>query len=230
MKKIFCFLVCVVTLSWSVPKPMESVTNYNVIMMHGALGSDKGFEADDSIPEATYDDYRGAGHIGRYGDHKERVTYWLSRHVFEEPEWSEAKDAVRSSSIYAWRSFTNPANSSRSNAVELGDRTWNKDRKFGRRRALVEEAQEVKAVVLDTGNPKNNKYGQSALEIIRQNPDLYRQLASRYILVGHSMRRGGSGIRAGRLLQRRRGQGDNARQSARGDWCAEHADGPAVIL
>ena len=121
-RKIALFGMLILTCElWSVPKPMESVTNYNVIMMHGALGSDKGFEADDSIPEATYDDYRGAGHIGRYGDHKERVTYWLSRHVFEEPEWSEAKDAVRSSSIYAWRSFTNPANSSRSNAVELGD-------------------------------------------------------------------------------------------------------------
>ncbi len=94
---------------------------------------------------------------------------------------------VHNSCLYSWRSFTNPANSSRNNAIELGDRTWNKDGKFGRRRALVEEAQEVKAVVLDAGNPENNKYGQSALEIIRQNPDLYRQLASRYILVGHSM-------------------------------------------
>ena len=30
-------------------------------------------------------------------------------------------------------------------------------------------------------------YGQAALELIRKNPDLYRQLASRYILIGHSM-------------------------------------------
>lgn len=27
---------------WAVPKPMESVTNYNMLMVHGAYGSDKG--------------------------------------------------------------------------------------------------------------------------------------------------------------------------------------------
>lgn len=57
---------------------------------------------------------------------------------------------------------------------------WKGNKKFRRRRALLEEAQEVKAVY-------DTLHGQAALEIIRQNPDLYRQLASRYILVGHSM-------------------------------------------
>lgn len=32
-----------------------------------------------------------------------------------------------------------------------------------------------------------NLYGQEALDSIRLNPELYRQLASRYILIGHSM-------------------------------------------
>lgn len=50
---------------------------------------------------------------------------------------------------------------------------------------MVEEAQEVKAsAVNDSGKII---HGQEALEIIRKYPDLYRQLASRYILVGHSM-------------------------------------------
>ena len=33
----------------------------------------------------------------------------------------------------------------KNNAVELGDRTWNKNKRFGHRRTLMEEAQEVKA-------------------------------------------------------------------------------------
>ena len=186
MKNIILLVLVASVFCWSIPKPMESITNYTVMMLHGALGSDKGFKPDESIPEAAYDDYRGSGHIGKYGDHKDRVTYWLSRNVFEEPDWDDTKDAVRASSIYAWRSFTNPANTSKNNAVELGDRTWNKDKKFGGRRALVEEAQEVKAVFFNPSTGRNDS-GQVALEIIRKNPDLYRQLASRYILVGHSM-------------------------------------------
>lgn len=185
MKNLLVCIMILVIGCLAIPKPMESITNYNVMMLHGALGSDKGFKSDESIPEAIYDGYRGSGHIGKYGDHKDRVTYWLSRNVFEEPDWSDTKDAVRASSIFAWRAFTNPANSSKNNAVELGDRTWNKDKKFGGRRALIEEAQEVKAVAVDDSGKVC--YGQAALEIMRKNPDLYRQLASRYILVGHSM-------------------------------------------
>ena len=188
MKNLILIVAFLSVVAWAIPKPMESITNYNVMMLHGALGSDKGFKPDESIPEAAYDDYRGSGHIGKYGDHKDRVTYWLSRNVFEEPDWDDTKDAVRASSIYAWRAFTNPANSSKNNAVELGDRTWNKDKKFGGRRALVEEAQEVKArFVIDENDTSLDLYGQSALEIIRKHPDLYRQLPSRYILIGHSM-------------------------------------------
>ena len=51
---------------------------------------------------------------------------------------------------------------------------------------MMEEAQEVKAAVYDS-TEKKYVYGQEALDSIRQNPDLYRQLASRYILIGHSM-------------------------------------------
>lgn len=71
MKRIFLisvFLVGFSVVSWAIPKPMESVTNYNIMMLHGALGSDQGFKSDKSIPEAVYDGYRGSGHIGKYGD------------------------------------------------------------------------------------------------------------------------------------------------------------------
>lgn len=58
--------------------------------------------------------------------------------------------------------------------------------KFGHRRALVEEAQEVKASFYDSVE-REFIYGQNALDSLRKYPDLYRQLASRYILIGHSM-------------------------------------------
>ncbi|SHL91441.1 PGAP1-like protein [Fibrobacter sp. UWH5] len=70
----------------------------------------------------------------------------------------------------------------------MGDRKWNVANngvsKFGHRRSLFEEAQEVKAIF-----PYKDTvyYGQVALDSMRHHPDLYRQLASRYILIGHSM-------------------------------------------
>ncbi len=53
---------------------------------------------------------------------------------------------------------------------------------------MIEEAQEVKATLKVRKNGIDSLYaGQIALDTIRKNPDLYRQLASRYILIGHSM-------------------------------------------
>ena len=57
---------------------------------------------------------------------------------------------------------------------------------------MTEEAQEVKAKIytqrqMGDSVVVDSTVGQAALEIIRQNSDLYRQLASRYILIGHSM-------------------------------------------
>lgn len=205
MKKwIILFLIMeIVCESWAVPKPMESITNYNVLLLHGAYGHYKkdddgkidkskpqGFFESDTIPSANdAEDYLGNATIGRYTekpDGNKRLNHWLSKEIFEESEWADDKEGVHNSCIYHWRAFSSPPNSSITNAIELGDRTWNKDKKFGKRRALVEEAQEVKASVYDSIG-KKYIYGQKALDSIRQNPDLYRQLASRYILIGHSM-------------------------------------------
>ena len=201
MKKwIVLFLILsIVYESWAVPKPMESIENYNVLLLHGAYGHYKkdddgnidkskpqGFFESATIPSVNdAEDYLGNATIGRYTDNS-RINYWLSKEIFEEPEWEKPTQGVHNSCIYHWRAFSSPPNSSITNAVELGDRTWNKDKKFGKRRALVEEAQEVKASVYDSIG-KKYIYGQKALDSIRQNPDLYRQLASRYILIGHSM-------------------------------------------
>ena len=226
MKKIFCLMLVLFVASYAVPRPMESIENYNVLMVHGAYGSDKNYiqtivdslsdDLEKSNPNYTinrnqlYVDvarefekidvknmvfpeanevnhFIGEANLGDY-DKGNRITNWLNRIVFED----DSSISPQTSYIYNWRSFSNPANSSLKNAYELGSRTWNKGNKkygeggFGHRRSLVEEAQEVKA--FSVLNEKGERvYGQVALEIIRKNPDLYRQLPSRYILIGHSM-------------------------------------------
>ncbi|MDD5942654.1 hypothetical protein [Fibrobacter sp.] len=187
MKRQILFLLVLVMVceSWSIPKPMESITNYNVMMVHGAYGiknSDgelQGFEPGSYSQAIDAKDRLGAATMGSYTSNN-RVTKWISHDILEEPEWGNDSSYVRNSYVYNWRAFSNTRNTSKNNAVELGNRTWNKEGKFGQRRALVEEAQEVKAVY-------DTLRGQNALEIIRGNPDLYSQLASRYILIGHSM-------------------------------------------
>ena len=43
MKRFFLFVVLFPITCWSIPKPMESVENYNILMVHGAYGASKGF-------------------------------------------------------------------------------------------------------------------------------------------------------------------------------------------
>lgn len=193
MKKLILIVMVFSIIGWTIPKPMESITNYNVLMVHGAYGPKnakgklQGFEPGDYSQALDTPDRLGAATMGGYTS-DDRVTRFISHKILEEPEWDDDSSYVRHSYVYNWRAFSNTRNSSKNNAVELGDRTWNKDGKFGKRRALVEEAQEVKArFVMDSSNPTKDIYGQIALDSIRHHPYLYRQLASRYILIGHSM-------------------------------------------
>ena len=39
MRKLIILLIAVVSACWSIPKPMESITNYNVMMVHGCDNS-----------------------------------------------------------------------------------------------------------------------------------------------------------------------------------------------
>ena len=189
MRKIFIAVALIVAYVWSIPKPMESIENYNVMMVHGAYGSDKGI-SENSEYVSAYEDttFLGNATLGDYTSNN-RITKWLAKNIFEEIVSEKNYENARNSYIYNWRSFTNPANTSLNNAHEMGDRMWNVQTsgfsKFGKRRSLFEEAQEMKAIAKDDSGKVH--YGQSALELIRKNPDLYRQLASRYILIGHSM-------------------------------------------
>ena len=229
MRKTLFLLLCLYIGCFAISRPMESVGNYNILMVHGAYGASKVFgnkdfvesrlkkdlpEAIDTLPdwslsktlyildtipriadsyifpEANEDTiFLGKANIGYYGSH-ERLTYWLNKKIFGD----DSSSKPQTSYTYHWRSFSNPANSSSNNAHELGDRKWNQKNLpfgkggFGHRRTLMEEAQEVKATLKVRKNAIDSLYvGQVALDTIRKNSDLYRQLASRYILVGHSM-------------------------------------------
>ena len=43
MRKLIILLIAVASACWSIPKPMESITNYNVMMVHCAYSKDEGF-------------------------------------------------------------------------------------------------------------------------------------------------------------------------------------------
>lgn len=51
MKKqvVFLLVFTLICESWSIPKPMESVENYNILMVHGAYGASKGFGNKDVV-------------------------------------------------------------------------------------------------------------------------------------------------------------------------------------
>ncbi len=195
MKKLLFILFLFATSGWTIPKPMESATNYNVLLIHGAYGSDQGFLSGLVDPAKLDEAYYATkpldngAQIGRYDETEKtdphRLLYWLGPKIFEE----DYPTNQRVSRIYQYRSFSNPANSSDSNAVELGDRMWHlPGTPFSKRRAMIEEAQEVKArFSIDEFDTTKDLHGQVALDSMRKNPDLYRQLASRYILIGHSM-------------------------------------------
>ena len=42
MKNILLFVFVFIISCWAVPKPMESVENYNIVLVHGAYQADKG--------------------------------------------------------------------------------------------------------------------------------------------------------------------------------------------
>lgn len=73
--KILLTILFAISLSWAVSKPMESLENYNVLLLHGAYGSEKGFlnvDDTDRTVEAYYATKpldKGAA-LGRYYEKK----------------------------------------------------------------------------------------------------------------------------------------------------------------
>lgn len=54
MKNIIVLVFVAFVLCWSIPKPMESIEKYNVMLVHGAYESGKGIEnCSSETPEAV---------------------------------------------------------------------------------------------------------------------------------------------------------------------------------
>lgn len=54
MRKFIIVLLVIVNACWSIPKPMESIEKYNVMLVHGAYESGKGIEnCSSETPEAV---------------------------------------------------------------------------------------------------------------------------------------------------------------------------------
>ena len=52
MKKYLLLVLCTVVLSWSIPKPMETIENYNVMLLHDAYGL---YNDDDELQEFEHE-------------------------------------------------------------------------------------------------------------------------------------------------------------------------------
>jgi hypothetical protein len=72
MKKLLLIIVAFVVLAWSIPKPMESIENYNVLLIHGAYGSDKGIS-------------ENSEYVSAYED----TTFWVMQHLGITPRITE---------------------------------------------------------------------------------------------------------------------------------------------
>lgn len=54
MKKVLLVFLLFTVYGWSVPKPMESIENYNILIIHGAYGAEKGFLDEKDTNETYY--------------------------------------------------------------------------------------------------------------------------------------------------------------------------------
>lgn len=101
---ILLWILTIFCESWSVPKPMESVENYNVLMVHGAYGSDKGIKANANMKEAdSTSDFLGKAMLGSYTS-DDRITKWIGSNIFEEPDIGGERNPSNAY-IYNWRSL-----------------------------------------------------------------------------------------------------------------------------
>lgn len=195
MRKVIALVIVVASnFGFLFAKPMEALSRYNVVLIHGAAPEEKGFESSCN-GDGIFDAYTvsstdsiwklgdAVGMLGAYDrtyqpDSSEdwnknsgkKLTYWLDSAVFEDTI------TYGSEYIYLQRAFANPAASPAHNAHEIGDRTWKGNNNCSVRRSLFEEAQEVRA------------RGAVNLKDYRENSvHEYRTIPSRNILIAHSM-------------------------------------------
>lgn len=54
MKKLLVLVMVWAIVGWAISRPMESIENYNVMMVYGAYGAEKGFLDEKDTNEAYY--------------------------------------------------------------------------------------------------------------------------------------------------------------------------------
>jgi hypothetical protein len=205
MKKIFFVSLCVAAWCWSA-KPMESIENYNVILVHGAADMRSGLDCrNGKALENAYQTIQTVvkkedgkdsiiiNYQARIGGYEDWVLPWNENFhggfLFQDTASGATgmlkelrpwlKDYVfggNDTVIYLQRPFVNPAGSPFDNGDEIGKSGWHGDDKCSERRSLIEEAQEVRAE------------GRVNLINLRKDVTLRDNLPpSRNILIAHSM-------------------------------------------
>ena len=151
--------------------PMESLSEYNLVLVHGAGSHWGGLDCENTTYSEAAKTKKRIGGIGEDGSSAtgmiKELKPWIQDTLF---------NGDYENLVYLQRPFTNPANSPSNNGNEIGKRTWKGSNKCSARRSLFEEIQEVHAKGQDT----LNRYRKDSF-------NSYRKIPSRYILVSHSM-------------------------------------------
>ena len=195
--------LCVCGILWGA-SPMENVEKYNIVLVHGAADRWQGLDCDNGDLDGDAYGYAFEYNtpvvldsstcvLDTNGNLSCAPSYYLSKRIggiihgadtgssatgmvkelfpFLNEELLESPYAA-----YLQRPFVNPAGSPANNADEIGKSNWIGSGMCSARRSLIEEAKEFKA------------HGQDTLKMFRESPTAeYRKIASRNILVGHSM-------------------------------------------
>ena len=104
MRNTLFLLLCLYVGCFAIPKPMESIENYNVLMIHGAYGSNKGIDENKNLKEAdSTSEFLGKATLGSYASDN-RITKWLATTVFEESDIGGERNPSNAY-IYNWRSL-----------------------------------------------------------------------------------------------------------------------------
>ena len=104
MRNTLFLLLCLYVGCFAIPKPMESIENYNVLMIHGAYGSNKGIDENKNLKEAdSTSEFLGKATLGSYTSN-DRITKWLGFNVFEESDIGSKRNPSNAY-IYKWRSL-----------------------------------------------------------------------------------------------------------------------------
>ncbi len=151
--------------------PMESLSEYNLVLVHGAGSHWGGLDCENTTYSEAAKTKNRIGGIGKDGSSAtgmiKELKPWMQDTLF---------NGDYENLVYLQRPFTNPANSPSNNGNEIGKRTWGGKNGCSDRRSLFEESQEIYVG------------GQKTLKDLRTDSlDSYRKIPSRYILVSHSM-------------------------------------------